>query len=71
MLELYVGKNVVNRFRQDRGYKTGEYHKVFGGMEDNQHLIEIMAQLDKVPIFQLADELHARLAQRYEASATT
>ncbi|MGJ8669796.1 MAG: dUTP diphosphatase [Oceanococcus sp.] len=69
LFELYVGKNVVNRFRQDRGYKTGEYRKVFAGLEDNEHLSEIMAEIGDVPIFELADELYSRLALRYDESA--
>lgn len=68
LFELYVGKNVVNRFRQDRGYKTGEYRKVFAGLEDNDHLAELMAELGTaVPPLQLADELYTRLAARYDA----
>ena len=68
LFELYVGKNVVNRFRQDRGYKSGGYRKHFGGMEDNQHLSEIMAGLSDTPIFELADTLYEKLAARYEQS---
>ncbi len=69
LFELYVGKNVVNRFRQDRGYKTGEYRKVFAGLEDNEHLSQILADIGDIPIFELADELYGRLAERYDASA--
>lgn len=65
LFQLYVGKNVVNRFRQDRGYKQGSYQKVFGGKEDNEHLSEIMASLVDVPIFELADTIYEHLAQRY------
>lgn len=42
----YVGKNVLNFFRQDNGYQDGSYHKQWGGREDNEHLVEIVAQLD-------------------------
>lgn len=42
----YVGKNVLNVFRQDHGYKEGKYRKSWGGREDNEHLVEIMAGLD-------------------------
>ncbi len=69
LFELYVGKNVVNRFRQDRGYKTGGYRKRFGGMEDNEHLSEIMAGLTDTPIFELADTLYEKLSVRYEKMA--
>jgi hypothetical protein len=42
----YVGKNVLNFFRQDHGYKDGSYRKLWQGREDNEHLVEIMATLD-------------------------
>ena len=37
----YVGKNVLNFFRQDNGYKEGSYIKVWQGREDNEHLVEV------------------------------
>lgn len=40
----YLAKHVLNEFRQDNGYSTGKYIKVWQGREDNQHLIEIVAQ---------------------------
>ena len=42
----YVGKNVLNFFRQDHGYKEGTYQKMWEGKEDNEHLVEAMAGLD-------------------------
>jgi len=36
----YVGKNVLNIFRQDHGYKTNEYKKEWFGREDNCFMIE-------------------------------
>ncbi|QPG06927.1 dUTP diphosphatase [Salinimonas marina] len=41
----YVGKNVLNFFRQDHGYKEGTYVKVWDGREDNEHLTEILDTL--------------------------
>jgi hypothetical protein len=34
----YVTKFVLNKFRQDSGYKSGEYVKVVDGTEDNERL---------------------------------
>jgi len=42
----YVGKNVLNFFRQDNGYKEGTYSKLWHGREDNEHLVEVMSALD-------------------------
>ncbi|WP_324172343.1 dUTP diphosphatase [Sulfurimonas sp.] len=35
LYRLYVGKNILNQFRQDNGYKEGSYIKVWNGVEDN------------------------------------
>ncbi len=63
LFRLYIGKNVLNNFRQDHGYKTGEYQKLWSGREDNEHLIEILQDLecaaDEVPQA-LYTELNAR-----------
>lgn len=41
----YVGKNVLNFFRQDHGYKDGSYQKIWHGREDNEYLVELMGTL--------------------------
>lgn len=62
----YVGKNVLNFFRQDNGYKAGTYQKTWSGREDNEHLVEIMQTLDSgADDFQ--HQLYASLKQRYDA----
>ena len=61
----YVGKNVLNFFRQDNGYKKGTYIKLWGGREDNEHLVEVMNSLDlSKPNF--SDLVYQGLQQRYE-----
>ena len=42
----YVGKNVLNFFRQDHGYQDGTYIKEWQGREDNEHLSELLDTLD-------------------------
>ena len=42
----YVGKNVLNTFRQDHGYKDGTYIKDWDGEEDNVVLSRIVDSLD-------------------------
>ena len=61
----YVGKNVLNFFRQDHGYRDGSYQKQWGGVEDNEHLVEIVAQLD-TSAGDFKDELYQRMATRYK-----
>jgi dimeric dUTPase (all-alpha-NTP-PPase superfamily) len=61
----YVGKNVLNFFRQDHGYKDGTYIKVWDGREDNEHLVEIMAGLE-LSDKEFTDNLYQALKLRYE-----
>jgi len=35
LYRLYVGKNILNQFRQDNGYKDSSYIKIWNGEEDN------------------------------------
>ncbi len=62
----YIGKNVLNFFRQDHGYKDGTYIKIWSGKEDNEHLIEICDQLDITSVtFQ--EDIYHHLKRRYTA----
>ena len=64
LFALYVGKNVLNRFRQDNGYKDGSYRKLWAGREDNEHLIEILGSVSVEPE-QMFDMLYQQLELRY------
>ncbi|NHN35862.1 dUTP diphosphatase [Pseudomaricurvus alcaniphilus] len=64
----YVGKNVLNFFRQDNGYQDGTYQKVWDGLEDNEHLVLAARSLDSNSV-SYSDELYQALVQRYAASA--
>lgn len=60
LFEVYIGKNVLNKFRQDNGYKEGTYKKSWNGVEDNVVLGEIL----KSGICG-GDEIYNELAKRY------
>jgi dimeric dUTPase (all-alpha-NTP-PPase superfamily) len=60
----YVGKNVLNFFRQDNGYKEGTYIKNWAGREDNEHLVELVQQLDTAA-GDFSDQLYKALDKRY------
>lgn len=64
----YVGKNVLNFFRQDHGYKEGTYRKTWQGKEDNEHLVEIIEQLDTTQQG-FKDTLYTALSDRYKNSS--
>ena len=60
----YVGKNVLNFFRQDHGYKEGSYIKVWHGKEDNEHLVEVVKSLDTEHA-DFAKQVYQGLVARY------
>ena len=60
----YVGKNVLNFFRQDHGYKAGLYRKTWSDREDNEHLAEIVAALD-ADVASFRDDIYSALELRY------
>ncbi|PHR54068.1 MAG: dUTPase [Arcobacter sp.] len=62
LYSLYIGKNVLNRFRQGNGYKEGTYIKVWDGNEDNVVMLDIMA---KNPSYGVND-LYKALEDRYK-----
>lgn len=57
----YVGKNVLNQFRQDNGYKEGAYKKLWNGREDNVVMMEI---LNKAPST-TPEKLYEKLNKKY------
>ena len=59
-------QNVLNMFRQDNGYKQGNYNKDWNGREDNEHLADIMKTLN-ADSRTFKDDVYAALAQSYAA----
>ncbi|MGE3773636.1 MAG: dUTP diphosphatase [Gammaproteobacteria bacterium] len=70
LYRAYVGKNVLNFFRQDHGYRDGSYVKSWRGREDNEHLVEVLADLDSDDEgFRTA--VYDGLAARYRAACAS
>jgi len=66
LFRQYVGKNVLNMFRQDHGYKEGSYQKIWGNREDNEYLVEIIHKLDAAnPSFK--EDIYRELKAAYPA----
>ena len=64
LYRMYVGKNVLNFFRQDHGYQEGTYVKLWQEREDNEHLSELLESLDDTdPGF--PDAVYQALSARY------
>lgn len=64
----YLGKNVLNFFRQDNGYKEGSYRKLWSGREDNEHLMELLIDID-TGASDAEEQLYSALSQRYAETA--
>jgi dimeric dUTPase (all-alpha-NTP-PPase superfamily) len=61
LYKRYIVKNVLNKFRQDHGYKNGTYIKEWNGVEDNVIAFSILE--DNVYID--PEELYIELQKRY------
>ncbi len=55
--KLYIGKNSLNKFRQDNGYKEGTYIKVWNGDEDNVVMIKILESMEDATFDKVYNEL--------------
>lgn len=65
----YISKNVLNSFRQDKGYQAGTYVKDWGGIEDNEYLIRLASKMDpKSENF--SSELYTLMEREYEAHSS-
>lgn len=70
LFRAYVGKNVLNFFRQDHGYREGTYLKTWDGREDNEHLVEVLTALDSNDArFRAA--VYAGLSARYREACAS
>ena len=63
LYRLYVGKNILNQFRQDNGYKDGSYIKVWDGEEDNVIMKRIWEENGDIK----PEHLYKELAKAYFA----
>lgn len=61
LMKTYIGKNVLNIFRQQNGYKQGTYIKVWAGREDNEFVSEFLEKNppDAAALMKYLDETYA------------
>lgn len=57
----YIGKNVLNKFRQEHGYNDGTYKKVWNDLEDNEVMSNILKENQNIDI----NELYTKLEEVY------
>ncbi len=63
LYKLYVGKNILNQFRQDNGYKDGSYIKIWAGEEDNVVMKRVWEENENLK----PDALYKELTKLYLA----
>ena len=64
LYKLYVGKNILNQFRQDHGYKDGTYIKMWDGVEDNvimKHIWEYNSDIKPEALYKELTKLYLAL----------
>jgi len=61
LYKYYLGKNILNGFRQDNGYKEGSYKKIWKGQEDNDVMMKMLEADDSLT----ANTLYAKLKEAY------
>lgn len=66
LFRQYVGKNTLNFFRQDHGYKEGSYIKEWHGEEDNEVLAKLVTTLDTAAE-DFQQQLYQALEEKYPA----
>lgn len=64
LFRQYVGKNTLNFFRQDHGYKDGSYIKIWNGEEDNEILATLVNTLD-ASAGDFQQQLYKALEEKY------
>ncbi len=61
LYKLYIGKNILNQFRQDHGYKEGTYIKLWNGEEDNVTMQRILETSEDIT----PQQLYSKLEEAY------
>ena len=59
--KIYIGKNCLNKFRQDNGYKEGTYIKVWNGLEDNVVMLNVLEEVEDLTF----DIVYSKLQETY------
>lgn len=71
LYSTYIGKNALNAFRANNGYKQGTYLKIWGGngvdtfLEDNYFLMEYLKTVDLTQVESLYDNAYNYLQSTY------
>jgi len=66
LYKQYLGKNVLNFFRQNNGYKKGTYKKTwFDSREDNEHLVDVLKVVN-IHVENADKQIYSMLSDLYD-----
>ena len=63
LYKLYIGKNILNKFRQDNGYKEGSYIKIWNNKEDNvvmQNILDTQKDITPHKLYDALEEAYPK-----------
>ncbi len=63
LYKLYIGKNILNKFRQEHGYKEGTYIKIWNKAEDNvvmQRVLNKQSEITPDALYDALEEAYPR-----------
>jgi hypothetical protein len=61
LYDRYIVKNLLNKFRQEHGYKEGTYIKIWNDKEDNVVMQKILNKKNEIT----PDALYSALEEAY------
>jgi dimeric dUTPase (all-alpha-NTP-PPase superfamily) len=67
LYKLYVGKNILNQFRQNNGYKEGEYIKIWEEKEDNvwmQHILDENPDIKPQHLYKELEKIYTKVKEK-------
>ena len=63
--QIYLGKNILNEFRQNNGYKDGTYIKIWDGIEDNIYMLnKIKDGIDIDDLYEILENKYTKIRSR-------
>jgi len=63
LYKLYIGKNILNKFRQDHGYKDNSYIKIWNGKEDNvimQNILSTDTNISPKELYEALEKIYPK-----------
>lgn len=64
---MYTAKYALNKFRNNKGYNTGKYSKIWkNGVEDNEVLLDLIGNTKIIDKSKIPDIIYSNLEILYD-----